>query len=69
MGTFVYNTGNTKAAVDELHLSFGVFFDGTLNNRENTEIRKKVENIGEFRMISAKVEQLGIDKHSKRNKL
>jgi hypothetical protein len=29
--TFVYNTGNSKAAVDELHLQFGVFFDGTLN--------------------------------------
>lgn len=41
MGTFVYNTGNTKAAVDELHLSFGVFFDGTLNNMKNTELRKK----------------------------
>jgi hypothetical protein len=25
--TFVYNTGNSKAAVDELHLQFGVWFD------------------------------------------
>ncbi|SFC45575.1 phospholipase effector Tle1 domain-containing protein, partial [Kaistella jeonii] len=41
MGTFVYNTGNGKAAVGELHLSFGMFFDGTLNNMKNTELRKK----------------------------
>jgi|GEM_PF-4035299 len=29
--TFVYNTGNSKSAVDELHLQFGMFFDGTFN--------------------------------------
>ena len=36
--TFVYNTGDSRAAVDELHLQFGVFFDGTQNNKKNTEI-------------------------------
>ncbi|MFC6269773.1 phospholipase effector Tle1 domain-containing protein [Frigoriflavimonas asaccharolytica] len=41
MGTFVYNTGNAKAAVGEINLSFGMFFDGTLNNMKNTELRKK----------------------------
>lgn len=39
--TFVYNTGNSKAAVDELHLQFGMFFDGTLNNMKYTELREK----------------------------
>lgn len=38
--TFVYNTGNSKAAVDELHLQFGMFFDGTLNNMKYTELRE-----------------------------
>lgn len=41
MATFVYNTGNAKAAIDELHLEFGMFFDGTLNNKRNTELREK----------------------------
>ncbi|MFC6269893.1 hypothetical protein [Frigoriflavimonas asaccharolytica] len=41
MRRFVYNTGDAKAAVGELHLSFGMFFDGTLNNMKNTELRKK----------------------------
>lgn len=45
-----------------LNLAYGVFFDGTLNNRENTEIRKKVEKKGEFRMISASEEELRIYK-------
>lgn len=42
--TFVYNTGNFKPAVDELHLQFGVFFDGTLNNMKYTELRKEYLN-------------------------
>lgn len=41
MATFVYNTGNAKAATNELHLEFGMFFDGTLNNKRNTELREK----------------------------
>ncbi|WP_288446883.1 DUF2235 domain-containing protein [uncultured Chryseobacterium sp.] len=39
--TLVYNTGNAKPPVDELHLEIGVFFDGTLNNLKNTELRLK----------------------------
>ena len=39
--TFVYNTGGAKAPVDELHLQFGLFFDGTLNNLKNTQLRQK----------------------------
>lgn len=61
--TFVYNTGNPLPDSPEtLKLTYGVFFDGTLNNRENTEIRKKVEKKGEFRMISASEEELRIYK-------
>ena len=41
--TFVYNSGEADVATDELHLSFGLFFDGTLNNKENTRIRKRIE--------------------------
>lgn len=61
--TFVYNTGNPLAdSPGTLKLTYGFFFDGTLNNRENTEIRKKVEKKGEFRMISASEEELRIYK-------
>lgn len=42
--TFVYNTGNATAIIDELHLEVGVFFDGTLNNLKNTELRQKYKD-------------------------
>ena len=40
---FVYNTGKGKDDVkdDELNLEFGVFIDGTLNNKDNTDLRTK----------------------------
>ena len=61
--TFVYNTGNPLPdSPGTLKLAYGVFFDGTLNNRENTEIRKKVEKKGEFQMTSASEEELRIYK-------
>ncbi|NRS90854.1 hypothetical protein HNQ02_003801 [Flavobacterium sp. 7E] len=41
--SFVYNTGssNDDIANNHLELTFGLFFDGTLNNLENTKLRKK----------------------------
>lgn len=39
--TFVYNTGEAKALIAELHLQFGMFFDGTLNNLKNSQLRQK----------------------------
>lgn len=40
--SFVYNTGVSEddKKKDELRLEFGVFIDGTLNNKRNTETRK-----------------------------
>lgn len=40
--TFVYNTGASDEDKKEDELEFGVFIDGTLNNRKNTETRKIV---------------------------
>lgn len=39
--TFVYNTGTSKdeEKQDELRLTFGIFIDGTLNNKNNTDRR------------------------------
>ncbi|MFD1606065.1 phospholipase effector Tle1 domain-containing protein [Flavobacterium artemisiae] len=41
--TFVYNTGTGKdeEKQDEIALTFGVFIDGTLNNKNNTDMRSK----------------------------
>ncbi len=44
--SFVYNDGlsNDDKKKNELHFEFGVFIDGTLNNKRNTETRKIVRN-------------------------
>lgn len=56
--TFVYNTGNSLAdSFGTLRLTYGIFFDGTRNNLKNTEIRKKVQGKGEFRLIAATDEE------------
>ncbi|WP_264530579.1 phospholipase effector Tle1 domain-containing protein [Flavobacterium sp. N502540] len=41
--TFVYNTGSSKdeEKQEELRLTFGIFIDGTLNNKTNTDMRNK----------------------------
>lgn len=41
--TFVYNTGSSEddKKKDELRLEYGVFIDGTLNNKDNTDLRVK----------------------------
>lgn len=44
--SFVYNTGESKIPEEELELTFGVFIDGTLNNKTNTELRRKYRNDG-----------------------
>jgi hypothetical protein len=41
--TFVYNTGEAEVEKKHLEVTFGVFIDGTLNNKENTKLRLKVE--------------------------
>ncbi|MBE0392328.1 phospholipase effector Tle1 domain-containing protein [Flavobacterium sp. PL002] len=44
--SFVYNTGSTDddKKEDELHLIFGIFIDGTLNNKKNTQLRRDSRN-------------------------
>jgi hypothetical protein len=41
--SFVYNTGSFEDDIkdDELRLNFGIFIDGTLNNKENARLRRK----------------------------
>ena len=41
--TYVYNTGKAEVAKEEIEVTFGVFIDGTLNNKANTKLRYKVE--------------------------
>lgn len=42
--TYVYNTGNYSDPKDKLEIEVGVFFDGTLNNLKNTELRQKYKD-------------------------
>ncbi len=44
MSTLVYNTGEFEKKQEELMLHFGLFFDGTLNSKVNTELRFKYLN-------------------------
>ena len=37
--TFVYNFGEKEIGKDEIEVTFGVFIDGTLNNKTNKELR------------------------------
>ena len=39
--TFVYNSGEDKVENKYMELSFGVFIDGTLNNKDNTDMRTR----------------------------
>lgn len=42
--TFAYNTGERDDEQDDvINLQFGVFFDGTANNKFNTDLRGKVQ--------------------------
>ena len=42
---YVHNSGKQKEIDSEIiYLEFGLFFDGTLNNKNNTELRLKVLN-------------------------
>ena len=59
--TFVYNTGNAKPLIDELHLEIGVFFDGTLNNLKNTELRQKYRD-GKNKMESTDSKETILEK-------
>jgi len=66
---FVYNDGATKKADDELNLTFGIFFDGTLNNKNGTDLRIKYRNQGqdpasgkEAKSVYTENEQNAIDK-------
>ena len=38
--TYVYNSGEYEVSDDEIEVTFGVFIDGTLNNKDNTDFIK-----------------------------
>ena len=50
--TFVYNLGTYQETNSEtIHLEFGLFFDGTLNNKNNTDLRLKVLNQNDLKIL------------------
>lgn len=52
--SFVYNTGSAEddKKDDELWFEFGVFIDGTLNNKENTSLRRKYRKENEYSILT-----------------
>ena len=38
--TYVYNSGKYEVSDEEIEVTFGVFIDGTLNNKDNTDFIK-----------------------------
>ena len=79
--TFVYNLGKEELKRDELQLTFGVFIDGTLNNKDNTDLRnvhargaKKSEEDGynniDYSKSNKEIEKSDHEVHAKiKNKL
>ena len=50
--TFVYNSGTHKETNSRTkHLQFGLFFDGTLNNKDNTDLRLKILNQEDLKIL------------------
>jgi hypothetical protein len=61
--TFVYNIAVPfSPPPGTLSITHGLFFDGTKNNRRNTEIRKKVQRVDEYKNIPATQEEREIYK-------
>ena len=54
--SFVYNTGESKVPEEQIEFTFGVFIDGTLNNKTNTELRRKYRNGGVENITDAQIE-------------
>jgi hypothetical protein len=61
---FVYNTGSAEddKKDDELRLTFGVFIDGTLNNKRNTQLRRYSRNETENSTITKKKKDADIER-------
>lgn len=57
--SIVYNTGSSQESVlkKNAELSFGVFIDGTLNNKKNTELRRKYRNGGVENLTDKEIKQ------------
>ena len=50
--TFVYNSGTYQETnFGTIHLEFGLFFDGTLNNKDNTDLRLKMLNQEDLKIL------------------
>lgn len=69
--SFVYNTGSREDLIptEELHLNFGVFIDGTLNNMYNTDYRTKHARGGlenpDWSLTNSQIEDSDAEKYQK----
>jgi hypothetical protein len=67
--TFVYNTGKAEEEKGTFKLAFGVFIDGTLNNKDNTDLRNKhargSETNPDYTLSNKEIEKLEADAYDK----
>lgn len=67
--SFVYNTGTSEDLIttNELHLNFGVFIDGTLNNMYNTDYRTQHARGGlenpNWKLTNSQIERIDAEKY------
>lgn len=67
--SFVYNTGSSEDLIptEELHLNFGVFIDGTLNNMYNTDYRTQHARGGlanpDWKLTNSQIEKIDAEKY------
>ncbi|WP_190304420.1 hypothetical protein [Flavobacterium branchiophilum] len=52
--SFVYNTGSSDddKKKNDINMEFGVFIDGTLNNKDNTALREKYDGKNKNSLIN-----------------
>lgn len=54
---FAYNDGESKKIAKNIELEFGIFIDGTLNNKTNTENRIKYRNKGKEELTDPQIKK------------
>jgi hypothetical protein len=67
--TYVYNTGKAEEEEGTYQLQFGVFIDGTLNNKDNSRVRKVAENTDKNDNETATAEEIAAYKKAVRRDL
>lgn len=66
--SFVYNSGNVTEQNGFVNLFYGVFIDGTLNNKDNTDLRRKYRVESEYSILNDDLREKDVKFESKKFK-